>query len=71
MVTLTSTEVEYVVLTLVTKKVMWLQLLLIELGLLLPSNQYAKIKVTEKSRGIREIKANFKDQEEEDNEVWP
>lgn len=39
-----------------------------ELGLLLPSNQYAKIIVTKKSKGAIKIKANFRDLEEKHNE---
>lgn len=62
-------EAEYVSLMLTTKEIMWLQLLPTKLGLLLSSNQYAKIKITEGSRGARKIKANFWDQEKENNEI--
>ncbi len=41
--------------------------MLTELGLLFPNDQYAEIKVAEGSRGAEEIKANLRDQEEEDN----
>lgn len=61
------TKAKYVALILAAKKTTWLWLLLIKLGLLLPTNYYAEIKVTEKSRGAKEIKANFKDKEKEDN----
>lgn len=68
MVALSSTEVEYVALMVVLKKAMWLRLLLIELGLLLPNNQYTEIKVIKENKGIKKIKANLRDQEEENNE---
>ncbi len=66
-VTLLSIEAKYVALTLVSKEATWLRLLLTELGLPLSNDQYAKIKVVEGSRGAKEIKANIRDQEEEDN----
>ena len=66
-VALSSTEAEYVVLILALKEAIWLQLLLIELGLLLLNNQYAKIKVAEGNKSAKKIKANLKSQEEEDN----
>ncbi len=52
-------------LTLASKEATWLRLLLTELGLLLPSNQYTEIRVVEGSTGAAEIKANLRDQEEE------
>lgn len=64
-VALSSTEAKYVALTLASKEATWLRLLLTELGLLLPDNQYAEIKIVEKSTGAAEIKANLQDQEEE------
>lgn len=54
-------------LTLASKEPTWLRLLLTELGLLLPSDQYAEIKVVEGSTGAAEIKANLRDQEEEEH----
>lgn len=61
-------KAKYVVLTMAVKEVIWLWFLLTKLNLLLPSNQYAKIKVAKKIRDAKKIKANFKDQEKEDNE---
>lgn len=62
-----STEAKYIVLTLASKKITWLWLLLIELGLLLPNNQYTEIKIMEESRNTKEIKINLRSQKEEDN----
>ena len=64
-VALSSTEAEYVTLTLASKEAAWLRLLLTELGLLLPDDQYAEIKVVEESTVAAEIKANLREQEEE------
>ena len=44
-VALSSTEAEYVALTLAAKEATWLRLLLTKLGLLKASDQYAEIKV--------------------------
>lgn len=41
--------------------------MLIKPGLQLFSNQYAKNKFMKRSKSTQKIKANFKDQEEEDN----
>lgn len=41
--------------------------MLTKLDLLFPNNQYAEIKVAEKNRGAKKIKANFRNKEEEDN----
>ena len=46
-VALSSTEAEYIALTLAAKEATWLGLLLTELGLLQPDNQHAKINVVE------------------------
>lgn len=67
MIAFLSIETKYVALILVSKKAIWLQLLLTKLGLLLLSDQYTEIKVIEGSKGAKEIKANLKGQKEEDN----
>lgn len=64
-VALSSKEAEYVALTLAAKEATWLRLLLTELGLLPPAEQYAEIKIAEGSAGAAETKANLRDQEEE------
>ena len=46
-VALSSTEAEYIALTLAAKEATWLRLLLTELGLLQPDQQHALIKVSE------------------------
>ena len=46
-VALSSTEEEYIALTLAAKESTWLRLLLTELGLLQPDDQHAKINVRE------------------------
>lgn len=46
-VTLSSTEAEYIALTLAAKEATWLRLLLTELGLLDPNEQHAEIKIRE------------------------
>ena len=56
-VTLSSTEAEYVALTLAAKEATWLRLLLTEIGLLDKDGQYAVIKVTQ-STGTEQIKAD-------------
>lgn len=47
MVALSSTEAEYVALTLATKEATWIRLLFTEVGLLNENDQYVIIKVTE------------------------
>ena len=66
-VALSSTEAEYVILILALKEATWLRLLLIELDLQLPEDQYAEIKVAKRSKGAKKIKANLRSQEEKDN----
>ncbi len=63
-VALSSTEAKYVALTLITKEVTWLRLLLIEVGLLDKDGQYAKIKVTKNTR-TKQIRDNAAGQEGE------
>ncbi len=48
-----STKVEYVALTLASKETTWLQLLLTKLDLLLPNNQYVKIKIAKGSKDAK------------------
>ena len=48
-VALSSTEAEYIALTLAAKEATWLRLLLTKLGLLQPDQQHALIKVSEHS----------------------
>lgn len=57
MVALLLIEVEYIVLTLATKKATWMRLLLTEIELLNKDSQYIIIKVA-KSPEIKQIKAN-------------
>lgn len=64
-VALSSTEAEYVALTLASKEATWLRLLLTEIGLLHPAHQYAEFMVAEGSTGASEIKSSLRDQEEE------
>ena len=48
-VALSSTEAEYIALTLAAKEATWLRLLLTELGLLQPNDQHALIKISEQN----------------------
>lgn len=48
-VALSSTEAEYIVLTLAANEATWLRLLLMELGLLQPDQQHALIKVSKQN----------------------
>ena len=48
-VALSSTEAEYIALTLAAKEATWLRLLLTELGLLQPNQQHALIKVSKRN----------------------
>lgn len=63
-VTLSSTEAEYMALTLAAKKAIWMRLLLTEIGLLDKDGQYAMIKVA-KSPETEQIKADATEQEGE------
>lgn len=54
-VALSSTEAEYIALTLAAKEATWLRLLLTELGLLQPDRQHALIKVSEHNASVRAI----------------
>lgn len=57
-VALSSTEAEYIALTLAAKEATWLRLLLTELGLLQPNEQHALIKVSEGNTCARKIHGN-------------
>ncbi len=52
---LSSTETEYIALTLAAKEVTWLRLLLTELRLLQPDEQHALIKVLEQNKSAQAI----------------
>lgn len=52
-VALSSAEAEYIALTLAAKEATWLRLLLTELGLLQPDQQYALIKVSERNTSVK------------------
>ncbi len=54
-VALSSTEAEYIALTLAAKEATWIRLLLTELGLLQPDQQHALIKVSERNTSVRQI----------------
>ena len=58
-VALSSTEAEYIALTLAAKEATWLRLLLTELGLLQPDDQHALIKVLEQNTSAQAIQANL------------
>ncbi len=58
-VALSSTEAEYIALTLAAKEAMWLRLLLTQLGLLQPNQQHALIKVSERNSSVRQIQKNL------------
>lgn len=55
MVALSSTEAEYVMLSLAAQEITWLRLLFIKLGLLIPSKQFVKIYVYENNKCAKEI----------------
>ena len=64
-VALSSTEAEYLALTLAAKVATWMRLLLTEVGLLDEEGQYAEIKVIQGSKETEQIKADPERQEEE------
>lgn len=57
-VALSSTKVEYIALTLAAKETTWLKLLFTKLGLLLPDQQHAKIKIAYSNKSGKAIKAD-------------
>lgn len=58
-VAFSSTEAEYIALILAAKKVMWLRLLLTELGFLQPNQHYALIKVSKGNKCIQHIQQDW------------
>lgn len=58
-VVFSSTEAEYIALTLAAKEATWLQLLLTKLGLLEPDQQHAQIKISNKNTYVQAINNNL------------
>lgn len=54
-VAFSSTEAEYIALTLAAKEATWLRLLLTELGLIQADNQHAKIHIRQENNSARAI----------------
>ena len=67
-VALSSTEAEYIALTLAAKEATWLRLLLTELGLLKAEDQHAKINVSEGNSSIQALKDDIRAREEGGNQ---
>ena len=68
---LLSTEAEYVALSLAAWEATWLRLLLIELGLLTPSKQFAEIHVSKNNKCVEEIlPTSAWDQDKPIPDVW-
>lgn len=67
-VALSSTEAEYIALTLAAKEATWLRLLLTELGLLKAEDQHAKINVSKGNSSIQALKDDIRAQEEGRNQ---
>lgn len=63
-VALSSTEAEYIALTLAAKEATWLRLFLTELRLVKAEDQHAKINVSEKNSSIQALKNNIRAGEE-------
>ena len=70
-VALSSTEAEYIALTLAAKEATWLRLLLTELGLLKAEDQHAKINVSKGNSSIQALKNNIRAREERENQKIP
>ena len=68
-VALSSTEAEYIVLTLAAKEATWLRLLLTELGLLQPGQQHALIKVSQNNTCVHAIQQDLDDERGGKNEL--
>ena len=66
-VALLSTEAEYVALSLAAREATWLRLLLTELGLLQPDQQFAEIRVHESNKCVDAILPPAKQYQEPDN----
>ncbi len=58
-VALSSTEAEYIALTLAVKEAMLLRLLLTQLGLLQPNQQHALIKASERNSSVQHIQQDL------------
>ncbi len=67
-VALSSTEAEYVALSLAAREATWLRLLLTELGLLQPDQQFAEIRVHESNKCVDAILPPAKQYQRPDNE---
>lgn len=63
-VALSSTEAEYIALTLAAKEATWLRLLLTELGLLKAEDQHAKINVIKENSSAQALKTDIRAREE-------
>lgn len=61
-VALSSTEAEYITLTLAAKKAIWLRLLLTELGLLQSNQQHALIRVSQNNTSVQSINRDLRDE---------
>ncbi len=59
-VALSSTEAEYIALTLTAKEATWLRLLLTELDLLKAEDQHARINVSERNSSVQALKDNIR-----------
>lgn len=66
-VTLSSTEAEYVTLSLAAREATWLRLLLTELGLLQPDQQFAEIRLHESNKCVNAILPPAKEYQRPDN----
>lgn len=65
-VALSSTEAEYIALTLAAKEATWLRLLLTELGLLKAEDKHAKINVSERNSSVQTLKDDIRARGEEE-----
>lgn len=61
-VALSSTEVEYIALTLAAKEATWLRLLLTELSLLHPDQQHAPLNVSQNNTSVQSIQLDLRDE---------
>lgn len=68
-VALSSTEAEYIALTLAAKEATWLRLLLTELGLVQPDQQHALIKVSQNNTSVHAIHRDLHDERGGEDEL--
>ena len=68
-VALSSTEAEYIALTLAANEATWLRLLLTELGLLQPDQQHALIKVSQNNTSVHAIHRDLHDERGGEDEL--